>query len=229
MKISIVVPYRDIGQSDRNRAARWFFKRLEVLFPGAEVIKSDAGERLFSRGKSINQGVEKATGDYIIITDSDYLISKELAKDLINDKPWTVCVDHKSYYFLDEVITNKILRMDERTFEVKEFNFVGHKVQSNYTLYGGILAMPKKNFVKFDESFVAYGFEDVAEFFCLKAKNGEEYRTPYRLYHLFHERPGSSIYMKKSYDNQAYYNMTWKPIENNKQAILDLMKAKGMI
>jgi predicted glycosyltransferase involved in capsule biosynthesis len=227
--LSIVIPYRDNGQPDRKRIAEWFFVRLKYLYPNAEIILSDAGDRVFSRGASINRGVEKSTRDYIIITDSDYLISDKLAKDLINNKPWTVCVDHKNYYFLNELVTSRILRLDPCKFDVKSFDYNNNIQQSTYFLYGGILAMPKKNFVKFDETCSGYGFEDNVFWQSMTALYGKEHRTSNCLYHLFHQRIANSMYMKYSYVNKDYFDRVWKPLLNDKKAIIELMKKKNLI
>lgn len=227
--ISVIIPWRDSGQLDRKRIFNWFLPRIKHLYPNAEIIISDSMDNTFSKGRSVNYGVAKATGNYIIITDADYLISQELSQALINDYPWTMSSYSYNYYFLDKEISNVILQYDPTIFNVNTFNFKNLYKQSPYIVYGGIWAMPKKNFVKFDEEFIGYGYEDNANYFTMKAIHGEEYRTPLKFYHLYHERINNNKdYMNKCNYNMTYYNKIYKPIENNTNELLKISKLKKL-
>jgi len=226
-EVSIIIPWRDIRQIDRNMIAKWVLERYKFLFPDAEIILSDSGDNVFSRARSINLGVEKSKGDYLIITDADYLFSEKMAKDIINKHSWTVSAQQKNYYFFNESITHKILKEDAK-FDLKSFVVGKNATASPYPTYGQLMAMPKENFVGFDEEMIGYGWEDNVFYCCMKSIYGKEFRTDNNLYHLFHARPPVSRYMQRSYVNQSYYDTVWKPIENDSEKIKALMKEKGM-
>lgn len=226
--ISIIIPWRDIGQQDRNDIAEWCFERYKYLFPEAELIISDSGEEVFSRGGSINKGVQAAKGSYIIITDADYLFSATMARQIINKQAWTVAVKSENYFFLNRGVTNKILQENPSDFDIKNFNFEDSATNSSFIVYGGMLAMPKENFlqVQFDTKFNGYGYEDNGFYWTMKAFFGKEYRTGLPMYHMCHERTAGSIYMQKSYANKDYYDKVYKPILYDKKALRQLVETR---
>jgi len=227
MKLSIIIPYRDNGQEDRYHIAQWCFKRYKYLFPNAEIILSDSKKTIFSRGESINLGVSKSTGDYIIITDSDYLFSDRMAKEIVNRSPWTIACKTKNYYFTNNIAAYEILQLPY-DIKLEKINF-GNNIQvSQFEGYGQVIAMPKINFVGFDETMKGYGWEDNQFYYCMRACHGSERRTNNKMYHLYHERLANTPYMQHSYNNRDYYEATWQPIESNRRAIRELMKQKGM-
>lgn len=226
-KVSLIIPYRENGQQDRLKIATWCFKRYKQLFPESEIVLSDSGDRIFSRGASINKGVDKCSGNYLIILDSDYLFSAKTAKELINDNPWTVISKSINYYFLDEFITTRILDMSYN-IRINNIQFLEKHIQQNpFKLHGGVIGLPKNNYIKFDETFMGYGYEDNVFNQCMTAYYGKPYRTNNKFYHLNHKRlPGE--YMQKSYTNKNNYDTTWKPIVNDFSAIQKLIISKGL-
>jgi predicted glycosyltransferase involved in capsule biosynthesis len=228
-KLSIIIPWRDVHQRDRNDIAEWCFERYRYLFTDAEIILCDSGDHTFSRGKSINKGVSEATGDYLIITDADYLFSEVMARELINKQPWTVAVKSENYYYLNERITKRILGDDPTTIDLKSIDIESNVSKCPFVVYGGVLAMPKENFIKFDEGYTGYGYEDPSFYYCMRAFHGKEFRTNNPMYHMYHIRTPGSLYMQKSYKNKVYYEKTWKPIENDRKAIRKLVEEKGML
>jgi hypothetical protein len=228
-KISIIIPWRKTTQQDRADIAEWCFEYYKTLFPKAEFIFSDSRDKMFSRGKSINKGVAKCTGDYIIITDADYIFSSKLAKDLVNDHAWTVAVKSENYFFLNKASTKKILEEDPSNFDFDKCIANQDLTKSTFIMHGGILAMPKKNFVKFDPFFKNYGFEDNVGHLCMDAFHGKAFRTEHNMYHMNHDRIAGSEYMQGSYTNKDYYDNVWKPIEYNIIEIKKLAKKMGLI
>jgi hypothetical protein len=227
-KISIIIPWRNATQQDRADIAEWCFEYYKTLFPKAEFIFSDSKDKAFSRGKSINKGVNRCTGDYIIITDADYIFSPELAKALVNDHDWTVAVKSENYFFLNKASTKKILEEDPSDFDFNESMANQGSTKSTFVMYGGILAMPKKNFIKFDPFFKNYGFEDNTFNLCMNAFYGKAFRTDYNLYHMNHDRIAESEYMQGSYTNKDYYDKVWKPLEYNIIEVKKLAKKMGL-
>jgi hypothetical protein len=222
---SVIVPWRDIGQKDRNDIAEWCFERYRFLFPEAEIIFCDSGDEIFSRGKSINKGVKECKGEYVIITDADYLFSPVMARDIVNKQPWTVAVKNENYYFLDKNITNRLLQ-DDPILDIKTIDFKNHTTISPFPVNGGILAMPKENFlqVQFDPNFLGYGYEDDGFGNCMRAFFGTEFRTNNNMYHMCHVRTSGSVYMQHSYPNKDYYDKVYKPMLDDKKLLREYIK-----
>jgi len=225
--ISVIIPWRKSQQRDRNMIADWCFQRYKFLLPDAEFIYSDSGDEIFSRGKSINKGVEECNGDYIIITDADYLFSEAMVKEIINKQPWTVAVKQNNYFYLNGAITNLLLVKHSPEINIKEFNFGNNISSCPFYVYGGVMAMPKENFIKFDPFLEGYGYEDNVWSYTMNAVFGKEHRTNQKMYHMCHLRITNN-YMKKSYDNKAYHDKVWLPIVHNKKAIKKLIIEKGL-
>jgi predicted glycosyltransferase involved in capsule biosynthesis len=223
MNISIIIPWRRSPQPDRNQIGQWCFVRYRQLFPNAEIISSDSDDKVFSRGKSINKGVKECSGDYIVITDADYIFSSTMAKEIVNKQPWTVAVKSENYCFLNQIITNKILNEDPNNFILKNYNssLEENCNKSPYNVYGGLLAMPKENFLKvqFDPWFKGYGYEDEAFYYAMKAFFGKEFRTNNKMYHFNHSRVDNNGYGQYSFINRDYYNKTYKPIIYDRKAL----------
>lgn len=218
MNISVIIPWRTPRQRDRREIAEWCFLRYKNLWKDAEFIFCDSGDDIFSRGKSINKGILECSGDYCIVTDADYLIDEKMANAIINNHPWTVAVKSNNYYFLEEGNTNLILRTKNPNFN---FNDIKLKVYKNpYFVYGGIMAFPKINFIKFDPNLTGYGYEDNIWYITMKAIHGEEFRTDEQMFHMHHARNHNSEYMQKCYQNKKYYDDVWDSIKDNKKEIL---------
>lgn len=226
-EISIIIPHRDNGQKDRQLISKWCIKRYKYLFPNAEIILSDCGKIVFSRGGSINKGVEKANGNYIIIADNDYLFGQQLAKNLVNNYKWTVCTTKENYYFLNTPITTKILQMDTRV-KLNKINFNGNIKSNPFNMWGGIIAMPKKNFIKFDTNMFGYGYDDTCFYDCMRAYHGNPHRTKSLMYHMEHQRIRGSTYMQRSYANKDYYDREWRTIRNDFKLVQQKCVEKGL-
>lgn len=225
--ISVIIPWRESRQRDRNIIAEWCFKRYKWLFPYAEFIFCDSGDEIFSRGKSINQGVENCTGDYIIITDADYLFSPTMAKEIVNKQPWTIACKQENYYFTDEYIASSILNKPF-DIDIKSINFGNHIQVSPYPTLGQVIGLQRNCYIKFDESMVGYGYEDAVWYYCMKSIHGKEFRTNNKMYHIFHKRPIYEPYMKKSYDNKNYHDKVWFSIKDDRKKMKELIKEKGL-
>jgi len=233
VRLSVIIPWRKSKELDRNVIAEWCFKRYKYLFENlglreVEFVYSDDGGDVFSRGGSINKGVEECRGDYIIITDADYLFGQQMARNLINKQEWTVACKQHNYYFTDHYIANYILSKPH-DIDIKKIAFGKHIEVSKWQTYGQILAMPKKNFVKFYNKFRGYGFEDDVFYYCMRAWNGKEWRTNNYMFHIYHSRPIGSAYMQKSYDNIKILKDEWEEIKLDRKKMRQVMEEKGLL
>jgi hypothetical protein len=225
--VSLVIPYR-AGAPDRDRIADWCLARYRHLFPCAEIILADAGGEIFSRGRSINDGVSRAVGERLVILDTDYLFDSAMARDLVRSPAaWTLGGHKHNYSFIaDARSAGRILSQDPANDTIHL-----HRVAltpNKFDVYGSIIALPRAHFVRFDPDMVGYGWEDNVWYWCMRAAHGEPHRTENRYYHIYHDRPAQSGYMRKSFDNKAYFERMWEPIIDDREAMLSLMRAKWM-
>jgi predicted glycosyltransferase involved in capsule biosynthesis len=226
-KLSIIIPWRN-SQLDRNNIAQWCFARYKYLFPDAEFIYCDSGDTTFSKAKSLNQAVPKANGNYIIITDADYLFSSAMAKEIVNKQPWTVAARKENYFYLSENMTKEILTLDS-SINLKDINIpITRIAPCPFEVYGGVWAFPKENFIKLD-NLNGYGYDDNIWYDCMNAQYGQPFKTNNKMYHMHHDRPITSDYMQKCYINESYYKSTWLPIKENRKQIRKLILEKGLI
>lgn len=226
MSISLIIPWRDNGQEDRQKITKWCLARYMFLFPKAQLVLCDSGDKIFSRGKSINKGVKECSGDYIIITDTDYLFDKGMAHDIVNKQNWTVAVKNKNYFYINQGITNEIIDTISPSSSFKNFSFKNYTEPCPFFIFGGLMAMPTENFLKvqFDPFYKGYGYEDNQFYHSMRAFFGEEYRTGQEMYHLAHERILASDYMMRSYKNKSYYDSTLKDIATDKEKVKEYVK-----
>jgi hypothetical protein len=224
--VSVIVPYRS-GTPDRDAIAQWCFSRYVHLFPNAEILLSDAGGEIFSRGRSINVGVERSIGDTIVLLDADYLFDEVMARDLLSSTAaWTLGASSDHYAFITADSTQRVLaQAPAGDIDMGHVAFV----TNTYVLYGGIISVPREHYVRFDEEMVGFGWEDNVWYWCMRAAYGEPHRTDNPFFHLHHERPASLPYMKMSYTNKDYAEAVWQPIKDDRDAMCALMRAKGMI
>jgi hypothetical protein len=223
---SLIVPYRP-GQPDRERIHDWCLARYAHLFPDAEIILADAGGEIFSRGRSINDGAARSTRARIVILDNDYLFDGLMAYGLImSAHPWTLGAQPREHIFIaDSASAHNVL--SQSPTDVIDLNGVV-TYPNPYPLYGSIIALPRAHFIRFDPEMAGYGWEDNVWYWCMCAVHGEPHRTENRYYHIYHDRPANSAYMRKSFDNKSYFERVWEPIIDDREAMLALMRAKEM-
>lgn len=76
--ISIIIPFRKSKTYSRQASNfAWVKKYWHCQLPGAQIIvgKDSKRNKLFSKSAAVNDGVKKATGDVLVITDADAYIS----------------------------------------------------------------------------------------------------------------------------------------------------------
>jgi hypothetical protein len=223
---SLIIPCRP-GQPDRERISAWCLARYAHLFPDAEMIIADAGGEIFSRGRSINDGVARSTRERIIILDNDYLFDNLMADDLVASlHPWTLGAQSSEHIFIADSASADIVLSQPPTAVVRMY---GVAIYPNpYPLYGSIIALPRAHFIRFDPEMAGYGWEDNVWYWCMRAVYGEPHRTDNRYWHIYHDRPANSDYMRRSSDNKSYFERVWEPIIDDREAMLALMRAKEM-
>lgn len=194
MKISILVPYRP-GGPDRRRLWSWVEARYRLLFPEAEMIVSaDAnGEdstEPFNHPQAINMCADQATGDVLVVADSDTgfsLAPLMKACRIAYDKgDWFV---PQTYHQLTEAATEHILACDPGQYEFEE------SPETSWTGHGSsvapIVVLPAHAFHKvggYDERYPGWGSDDRAFSIAMNTLWRPYKRWAGASYHLYHSR-----------------------------------------
>jgi N-terminal domain of galactosyltransferase len=165
--VSLIVPWRG---GDPMRERLWDFCRQYWTshYPDFELIECDSGDEPFTRGRSINQGVEQATADYLVIADADTLVAHiDEALLYAGHGEWVIAYPQGQYYALTEKATESFLETDPAG-QLKEPT--REEWRERITSYSGVLVMPRAAFDcvgGFAHQFVGWGAEDVALMFAL--------------------------------------------------------------
>lgn len=186
-KVSILVPYRE---SDPRRKELWDWCKAywTANFPEYELIECDSRDKVFTRGRSINEGFEKSTGQILILADADTLVGHiEEAVSMACRGDWVIAYPQGRYCALTELATNNLLAVHP-SLPIREPT--ADQCRQQITSYSGCLVMPRDAFYKvdgFDPRFVSWGHEDFAFMFALDTLWKPHQRASGWAMHLYHE------------------------------------------
>ncbi len=114
MTVSILVPFRSDG-GERDRIWAWARERWHATMPDCElVVCSDGSSRdePFNEGIAWNTGARIATGDILVLAESEVVNSSLALRAAIEsverEGGWRIA---ETYYQLNEVHTARLLRM----------------------------------------------------------------------------------------------------------------------
>jgi glycosyltransferase involved in cell wall biosynthesis len=211
--ISIVIPFRAPKVADeRVRNFEWLVQYWRFHLPAAEVIVGEDREacRPFSKAVAVNNGVNKAHGDIIVIADADGYLPSDLvllcAAEIRNAKKrgyrlWFI--PFRNFYRLSNAATLRLLNSDIREpyvfpAEVTAEDIVNLR-DANPAIahrYGALMQiMPREAFDilgGWDERMVGWGGEDHAAMRATDTLYGPHKTLPSAIYHLWHPMLGDS-------------------------------------
>jgi hypothetical protein len=166
-QVSLIVPWRG-GDPMRERLWRFCRRYWVSHYPEFELIECDSGDEPFTRGRSINQGVEKSKGQILVLADADTLVAHiDEAIAHASGGDWSIAYQAGEYRALTEAATEALLKTDP-TGQLREPK--REDCREIITSYSGVLAMPREAFDKvggFAHQFLGWGAEDVALMFAL--------------------------------------------------------------
>jgi hypothetical protein len=188
MKFSWVVPYRSDGDPHKERV--WDYVRargLTEIIPDAELIVGDDGSEIFSHAGSFNEGVSRATGDILVLTDADTTVKWiDLAcalDDVINGAVWRMM---ERYSKVNETATLAMLDEDPRL----EYDFEDRACEWRGRSWAGFLVIRRSDYLSiggYDERVSGWGADDGIMGVTLSSCFGPEDRTPGDVIHLWHD------------------------------------------
>lgn len=160
--VSIVVPWRPDG-GQRDRLWGWCRRWWEAHYSGWEIIECDSGDEPFTRGRSINRGVEKASGDVLVIADADTVSSGvDGAVTAVGAGQWSIAYESANYIALTREATERFLATnpaDGLSVPAKA------DIRMQITSVSGVIAISRVGFDTvggFPEGMVGWGHEDWA-------------------------------------------------------------------
>lgn len=215
--ISIVIPFRPASQQ-RQEIFDFVLTRYTGYWPEAELIIADSEDDEFSRGASINRGVERAEGDIIVLADADTICNPRALEQATYmcavSKRWVLPYGTTGYYNLDPFFSEEVLARDalaEISPDDENFGYV-HRIES----WSGLLVMTKEAFNAvngFDERFQGWGYEDNAFRLAMDVLWGPYLRVEdENVFHIYHDVPEDGAFnspnLQKNRDR--YYNKYMK-------------------
>jgi hypothetical protein len=191
VNVSIVVPWRpDNGERDRNW--RWLAERWSDVHPDWELIEGFAPDGSWSKGAAVADGVERSSGDVLVVADADSWCSAEIivrAATLATTAPWVV--PHHRVLRLTDQDTARLVAGPP----VDAIPEPRHLARRRYASVsgGGIVVLARTAWDACpgpDPRFLDWGGEDVAWGRALDTLVGRHEVLDGDLWHLWHPPAG---------------------------------------
>jgi hypothetical protein len=188
--VSVIVPLNEDG-AERSRHWRWLRRRLEVLHPGMEIIEAECPGPDWVKGRAIQAGVERATGDTIVMMDADVFVSQDALNSTIEiaqSAPWAV--PHTMVHRLGRYSTLELTERAAAT--VVDYDPAGQvyaRQPHKGVAGGGIVALSRTAYNAVgppDTRFVGWGGEDTSWRRALDTMVGPHHRGDADMIHLWH-------------------------------------------
>lgn len=207
---SIVIPWRDGGCPHRAAALAIVVDWLEDVFPFADLQLVDATpDGPWSRGQSIDLGVERAHRDLILVADADMLTPASQLYDALKaaaDSPGQV-IPFDLYRYLTEPTTARLRAgwpLEESAWVTLPAKF------TMSTSVGGTMAITRSAYEAaggHDPRFVGWGGQDYGFYFAADTLAGPMRRIAGPSVHLFHptdpHRPPSNMDLMGRYSSAS--------------------------
>ncbi len=202
-KVSFILPFRT-DNGPREEIFQWHRKRLEYLFPQAEIVVGDSDpDKPFSASVARNNAFKRCSGDILFFNDTDTIfdpLNIVKAIKITQQRPglgWVYPYD--VYHSLDPESGRKVLNSPinidlETTTLTDVFTFTDPTQNPDHAPpYSGLLCMDRASFEVvggFDEEFPVPGFEDWSFKDAANFYLGYYTRIPGAVYHIWHPRNG---------------------------------------
>jgi hypothetical protein len=232
MSVSVVVPWRPTDE--RQPLWDWCRRRWESEPLVDEIVECDSGQHPFTRGTSINRGVEAAKGDIIVIADADTFVSDirgAIAMVGSGVVPWCVNYGLWRYYRVDPASTQEYLSGELATRN-DPFRFLERCVS-----YSGCVVLSREAFESvggFPETLLGWGYEDNCLQHALDTLVGPHARSNGFAVQLFHDHSDESQRFRQPHIGQnrsvsdLYAAATGKPDEM-REAILRQLQPGAVV
>ena len=196
MNLSVIIPYRADG-GVRTRQLEFQLRRFKQMDSSIEVIVSEdklkGGAWIdFNKSKLLNQGVERATKDNILILDVDVILNKsdiEKALELVNGK--SIVLPYNKINFMSKSDSDRVLnckpKLDYPYENLHGLVAIKKELDTNGTYF-----VTKENYWKafgHEERYVGWGGEDGSFISaCVTLIDKPYIRLDTHAIHLWHEK-----------------------------------------
>lgn len=189
----LIVPYCPDGGA-RDAAWAWCRQRWQELHPELELIEATSDP--WAKTTAVNQAVQSTRHDVVVVSDADLVVDARALDQAVQLARTGWAVPHSMVYRLD---AESSLAVIGGPLDVAVHDDWSPKYLTRPAYYGraggGIIAVARWAWDLvggFDERFVAWGGEDVALGWALRALVGPGLRVNSSLWHLWH--PQQSTY-----------------------------------
>lgn len=199
MSVAAIIPFRDVG--NRRESLNRVVAHLEQMCD--EVIVCDDGGEQFSRGASINEGIESTNADTLVICDADLIVpERQLQQALALGYTDGMVLPFGEYRYLNKTHTTLVQRGAEPTLAMLPKFTVTNSV-------GGCCVIDTFAFYaagRFDPRFRGWGGEDKAFHAAVDTLVGNVLRIDGPAYHLWHplyrDRPQQNRHLEGLYEDR---------------------------
>lgn len=235
LNLSIIIAYKQ-SDSIREKQKKYTLERYKMMLPKAQIILSESKTKgkaeweNFCKSKQINDGVRKATRDYLLITDIDVVLSKQDILDAINSLNKHCCViPYIVLYKLNDKESMLIYENTPKADMPKPDLTRAEKILVN-DRYQGVTVVRRVDFIKaggYDERFIGWGSEDGAFLKALQTITEKPIlRYKGTAFHLNHKTVENRLKMRDK--NSGVYVREYNEAMNDKIKMLELLKKRGM-
>lgn len=219
-KISLLIPFSS-KNPERRYVLKWLIQYWKSELPEAEIVIGRCRDRIFCKGKALNDAVKRSSGEVLVILDSDaYLpgrIIDRCANRIIEEKHnhlWYV--PYRRLYRLTKAATRIILDSDpQNPLRVSSppppewIENQGDRSKYGHRYGAMIMMFPREAFDIlgcFDERFRGWGGEDIALLRALDTLYGKHKTTRNDILHLWHPFIGTD-YKSRMWEGQDHANI----------------------
>ncbi len=223
MTTSVIVPWRPDAAGERQPLWDWCRDRWEAEKLVDEIIECDSEQHPFTRGTSINLGVEQAKGDVIVIADADSFVGDvRAAIGMVQmGVPWVVNYGMHRYFRVDPATTEDYLSGSLST-RLDPFQYLERVAVA----YSGCVVMLRSSFERaggFDERFRGWGEEDVAFMEAMRVFVGDFARSNTFCVQLYHTHIEADRYQHPLYPANRDLGNRYAAARGDRESMLALI------
>ena len=189
--VSVVLPYSDTGCEYRRASFEFIKNKWKETYPDWEVVVGECPTTEWRKGLAISDGLEKASGEIVIVADTDgWVDNVHETLDKLND--FVVVKPFLSTARFSDKYTNLVLKhkVNIEEVDVNEPNVCVSKPGEFISALGGMVVSHKEVLEKIpvDPRFYNWGWEDNAWTHAVTCLAGPIYYAPGVFKHLWHPR-----------------------------------------
>lgn len=188
-----VVPHRETGDLHRARCWQWVKARGRKLY-ACQLIEGDRrGSEVFSHAGGFNEGVDRATTELVLLTDTDTTVDRQTfdtAYQAVRSgrQRWAMAAH---YVKINERATRRLL-VDAPFTNVNVGSMVKLERDTEWVgrSWAGFLLMRRDDYLTiggYDERIPAWGADDTLMAVQLTSLLGDEPRVAGHVWHLWHD------------------------------------------